>query len=60
LLSLRPSWYCILAGMGRFPANTNTTKTLSTPAYKTRDYCESMAKLFISHQTQLQKIYGSA
>jgi len=62
LVYLRPSWYCILAGMGRFPpkTNANTTKFSATPAYKTRGYCESMAKLFISHQAQLQKIYGSA
>ncbi|MCH2058746.1 MAG: tryptophan 7-halogenase [Thalassotalea sp.] len=62
LVYLRPSWYCILAGMGRFPTkvNSNTTKVSATPSDETRHYCESMARKFASHRTQLKKIYGSA
>ncbi|MCV2422313.1 tryptophan halogenase family protein [Paucibacter sp. DJ2R-2] len=32
LMYQRPSWYCLLAGMGRFPASTATSLALPAPA----------------------------
>jgi len=62
LVYLRPSWYCILAGMGRFPPvdNPNMVKFSATPADKVRLYCESVSQQFVSHQTQLKRIYGAS
>jgi len=60
LVYLRPSWYCILAGMGRFPAAMTSDISHHVPidAEKVRSYCESMAQKFVGHREQLQTIYG--
>ena len=59
LIYLRPSWYCILSGMGRFPKNLQSTNTPSRVS-EANLYCEQMArKYFSNHKVQLQKIYNN-
>lgn len=61
LVYLRPNWYCILAGMGRFSQSTRTTTTRQAASSdKTRAYCEEIARNFPSHRQQLQQTYGEA
>jgi hypothetical protein len=43
LVYLRPSWYCILAGMGRFPSKLKATKFASNPE-EAKNYCRATAK----------------
>lgn len=60
---LRPSWYCLLAGMGRFPEKlqANFTPSLMNAASLLRAYCDTTArKLFPTHLEHLKKIYGDA
>lgn len=62
----RPSWYCLLAGMGRFPDSANLrASALSlradtvTDALLARQYADTTAaKLFGDHRQQLQALYG--
>lgn len=44
---LRPSWYCLLAGMGRFPPRRGLPRAgLAVPAAGARAACEHLAGLF--------------
>lgn len=45
LVYLRPSWYCILAGMGRFP-NTLIETDKAAAASQANDYCGRVASRF--------------
>ena len=57
----RLSWYCMLAGMGRFPEPSNGT--LRLPARRTRrarDSSEEQAKEFYPHAEYLKKLYTSS
>jgi len=57
---LRPSWYCLLAGMGRFPEKLQAV-TPDEPVAAlddVRNYCEAMANKFPSHRKYLQVIYA--
>ncbi|WP_028772588.1 tryptophan halogenase family protein [Shewanella waksmanii] len=57
LVYLRPSWYCILAGMGRFPENAAPTN-IAGPTAQALAYCEKMAnQYFVNHEKQLTKIH---
>ncbi len=62
MVYLRPSWYCILAGMGRFPESLHTpsAETNIAPADKAQAYCEKMAENFMDHRENLINTYGSA
>jgi len=40
--------------------NANTVKFSATPSDKVRLYCESVSQQFVSHQTQLKRIYGAS
>ncbi|HMA51966.1 MAG TPA: tryptophan halogenase family protein, partial [Magnetospirillaceae bacterium] len=43
----RPSWYCLLAGMGRFPPRRGLPKPgLAVPGAKARAACRQLAELF--------------
>jgi hypothetical protein len=56
LLYLRPSWYCILAGMGRFPGTLSrpAASVPVAPADQARAYCESMSEKFHGHREYLE------
>ncbi|MCL1051248.1 tryptophan 7-halogenase [Shewanella abyssi] len=57
LVYLRPSWYCIFSGMGRFPSNT-IKDPQSVPALKAKEYCYKIAnEYFLNHKAQLDKVY---
>ncbi len=45
LVYLRPSWYCILAGMGRFPTQLAPTHH-AAPVEQARRYCQQVAQQF--------------
>lgn len=52
---LRPSWYCLLAGMGRFPQRRGIPKPgLAFPAARARAECQRLATLFPDHRTFFQ------
>lgn len=54
------SWYCILAGMGRFPSKPKKPKrnvTVSDPA-AVRDYCERMIARFPDHREVIDHMAG--
>ena len=60
---LRPSWYCLLAGMGRFPGQLQppTNPMLIQAAPASRTYCAAIAKkLVYGHQAHLQELYGDS
>jgi len=52
LMYLRPSWYCLFAGMGRFPAELRAAPQAVTAA-QARARLERMAMAFSSHRHQL-------
>ncbi len=62
LAYLRPSWYCILGGMNRFPARLQTPAAGSRIASssKAHRYCESVSKQFHDHREYLDELYGNA
>jgi hypothetical protein len=47
LVYLRPSWYCILAGMGRFPSELKHTVQAANVS-EARNYCYTTAKRYFS------------
>lgn len=52
---LRPSWYCLLAGMGRFPLRKGVPKPgLAMPGAKARAACEQLAEFFPDHRSFFQ------
>lgn len=58
---LRPSWYCLLAGMRRFPERLKppANPALVHAVSVSRAYCDATAKkLFPGHKARLQKVYG--
>jgi len=57
---LRPSWYCILAGMGRFPSALRppSASTQVAPADQARRYCQNTAERFHDHRAYLLSTYG--
>jgi tryptophan 6-halogenase len=52
LIYLRPSWYCLFAGMGRFPAELRAAPGTVTAA-QARQRLEQMARHFGSHRAHL-------
>ncbi|CAM3911111.1 tryptophan halogenase family protein [Roseateles saccharophilus] len=52
LMYLRPSWYALLAGMGRFPAELRPAPQ-SVTASQARARLHQMARAFSSHRSQL-------
>jgi len=58
----RPSWYCLLAGSGRFPVSgrriTTTDSILPISSEAAREYCAKMSHKFQDHRTLLQTMYG--
>ncbi len=56
-----PSWYCLFAGKGRFPTTLTaiTPQDTVAPVQDIEQYCQKVSELFIDHQQQLQKTYGS-
>ena len=61
LVYLRPNWYCILAGMGRFPQQLKAAggATQIAPVDRIRSYCATTARQFPKHRDRLIKVYGS-
>ena len=59
IVYLRPSWYCMFAGMNRFPDKlVKPTKNKKITAHKTvKKYCQDAAQIFPDHQTYLKKLY---
>lgn len=60
---LRPSWYCILAGMGRFHGAVGRESQMATGratverAVGARDFCWQLAgELFADHRSHLQQL----
>ncbi|MEP7705748.1 tryptophan halogenase family protein [Paraglaciecola sp. 25GB23A] len=47
LVYLRPSWYCILAGMGRFPTQLQSTKK-AAPVTQATEYCQKVATQYFT------------
>ena len=56
LVYLRPSWYCILAGMGCFPENLATTSQVASVC-DARNYCQSAAQQYFSDHRQMLASY---
>jgi hypothetical protein len=58
----RPSWYCLLAGSGRFPVSgrriENTLGIVPVSPVAAREYCAKMSRKFHSHRSLLQTMYG--
>lgn len=52
LMYLRPSWYCLFAGMGRFPADLRAAPHTLTGA-QARQRLQQMARPFGSHRRHL-------
>lgn len=52
LMYLRPSWYALFAGMGRFPAELRSAPQAVTAA-QARQRLQQMAAAFNSHRSQL-------
>lgn len=57
---LRPSWYCLLAGMGRFPKALfpAPAEQRVAPVDEARLYCQQVAEKFQVHRENLQETYG--
>jgi 2-polyprenyl-6-methoxyphenol hydroxylase-like FAD-dependent oxidoreductase len=52
---LRPSWYCLLAGMGRFPPRRGVPRPgLAVPASQARAACQRLAELFLDQRNFFQ------
>jgi len=47
---LRPSWYCIFSGMGRYPEIEKTGAGYQAAAHRARRLCERTAKKFQPHE----------
>lgn len=62
LIYLRPNWYCILAGMGRFPDSLSeaSAELQTAPVDQVRAYCAATASEFPSHREHLMHVYGDA
>ncbi|NNG42873.1 tryptophan 7-halogenase [Pseudoalteromonas sp. NEC-BIFX-2020_002] len=57
LVYLKPSWYCILAGMGRFPEVTKAD--YESNAQNASEYCKSIVELyFLKNKEQLNTLYN--
>jgi hypothetical protein len=56
-----PSWYCLFAGKGHFPASLTTpsASTKIAPTTEIIKYCQQVSQQFYSHNVQLKKVYGS-
>tara|TARA_R110002073_G_scaffold119441_7_gene260752 strand:+ start:2150 stop:3673 length:1524 start_codon:yes stop_codon:yes gene_type:complete len=59
LIYLRPSWYAILAGMGRFPSHATSApmKTPIAPMHQIRDLHAEALAYFPDHRDQLARMY---
>lgn len=62
LMYLRPSWYCLFAGMGRFPKSVhrNSQTIQSINSAQARNAVAQIAESFYSHNDYLQLIYGQS
>lgn len=62
LMYIRPSWYCLLAGMGRFPSILKPASHHPAPlsAVQARATIAGIARRFYSHRDYLRSIYGDA
>lgn len=57
LVYLKPSWYCILAGMGRFPQATKTG--FKGNEQSANEYCKAIVEsYFIKNHEQLSTLYN--
>lgn len=61
LVYLRPSWYVLLMGVGRFPAKLDKAAPSHSPVFeyeKSRGYCQQLvADVFLDHNGYLATIY---
>ena len=56
LVYLRPSWYCILAGMGMFPDKLKSTQQ-QAPVDQAVAFCQQAANhYFVQHQNKLDEL----
>ena len=59
LIYLRPSWYCILAGMGRFPSTQqNLLHKKNIDRLQAHSQLKIHAEKFHDHSLYLQNLYG--
>ncbi|KGJ90437.1 tryptophan halogenase family protein [Colwellia psychrerythraea] len=56
-----PSWYCLFAGKGHFPASLNkpSANTKVAPTAEIIKYCQHVSQQFYNHNEQLEKVYGN-
>ncbi len=61
LVYFSPSWYCLLAGKGRFPEQLSPTPSniKVAPEQEIIKFCQTISQYFLSHQEQLSKLYGA-
>lgn len=61
LVYIRPSWYVMLMGVGRFPSTLNQTASVNSPVFdysKAKGYCEQLVDdVFPSHNDYLKSLY---
>jgi hypothetical protein len=62
LMYIRPSWYCLFAGMGRFPRSLVEPVALqeNISSVQARNETRRLAQQFHSHRNYLKTIYGKA
>lgn len=56
-----PSWYCLFAGKGHFPASLTkpSSSTKIAPTTEIIKYCQQVSQQFYSHNEQLKNVYGN-
>lgn len=56
-----PSWYCLFAGKGHFPASLNkpSSNIKVAPTAEIIKYCQHVSQQFYNHNEQLESVYGS-
>nr|WP_316644088.1 tryptophan halogenase family protein [uncultured Roseateles sp.] len=60
LMYIRPSWYCILAGMGRFPATLAPSGAPTLTAAAARAATAAVAQQFQGHRAYLRALGGAS
>lgn len=60
LTYFRPSWYCLFAGMGRFPQALRAPSTQIVLAADARRACARIAQHFPTHREYLRHLYADS
>lgn len=60
LMYLRPSWYCLFAGMGRFPRQHSTSSHQPIMSVEAaRAACSTFAQNYVNHHAYLANLYAT-